>query len=1122
MKLYLKRILFAVISVQMAMVASFELFAQNVTVTGTVKDAATNELLVGATVMVKGTTNGVSTDINGHYSIKAKAEDVLVCSIIGYKSEESKVGSKAVVDYALQPDNQLLDATVVVGYGTLKKTQLVGSVENLDGGVIENRPNANVTRSLQGQVAGLNIVQTDGKATHSGSLYIRGNGTSYNTRKNFSSSAAGSTHSIGSQGSALVLIDGVEGSLSQVNPADIETIAVLKDASSAAIYGARAAYGVILVTTKNAETDKVTVTYNGSFSLNSRIVKWEDNIVTDGLEWTEAFYEFYQNDARVPGSSGKVPTTMNTSDISMKDITYLESFRALRESGYDSVYGGVGSKGQYLYYGSYNWLDHIYKDYTTSTTHDISLRGASKKLTYNLTGRYFTQGGIYKIGEEKYNTFNIRAKAKVQVNKWLSVDNNTSVFRSKSNQPMFTTNSLIGHQIDQHGQPVFVPYNEDGTWTLAGVKTGYASFFEGNTGQDDSNLIVGTTFGVTVDIVPEVLKIRGDFSYKATRRWRERYRAPLSFYTKPGVATEYVAQAGSYKSRWTYDTDYISSNAVLTWTPKLTENHKLNVVAGWNLEDSRYNRFYMQRLGMLFPEKYQSFEMFDGEIKTEQNNSDYGIIGFFGRANYTLLNRYIFEASARYDGSSKFPSGSQWGLFPSFSIGWRLSEEPWMKWADSWMDNFKIRANYGSLGNGTVSPYSYLETMDINKSSVIFDGGFVNYTTNPSVVPKTLTWETVTTYDVGLDFDLLKSRLSFSGDWYRRNTTDLITIGPELPQIYGASAPKGNYASLKTTGWELTLSWRDSFKLAGKDFTYGIKGSVWDTRTWVNEFTSTSGDILDYYTGKELGEIWGFRTDGIFRDNAEANAWATDSYHKNGSNFRAYAGDLKFLDLNGDGKIDYGKGTLDDHGDLERIGNITPRYQYGVNLDFKWNGIGLSMFFQGVGKRDWYPMVETAYFWGQYNRPYCGYLMKTQTGDNYAQIDYSTENWTVVNYDKNPYWSRRVGYCANRNVGPLTVENDHYLQNAAYIRLKNLTVDYSFPKKLVNKIGMQGARIYCSMENLWTWSPLFKHTDMFDPEGIGVGDSDFDSTSKIGLSGVGDGMSYPMLRTFTFGLSLTF
>lgn len=1121
MELY-KKILFVVISIQVALFSAFNVAAQTVTVSGVVKDAVTNEPLIAATVMVKGTTNGVSTDIDGKYSIQAKPEDVLVCQIIGYKDQKMTVGQRSKIDFLLEEDNQMLEATVVVGYGTLKKTQLVGSVENLDGEAIGDRPNANVTRSLQGQIAGLNIVQTDGKATHSGSIYIRGNGTSYNTRKNFSSSAAGSKHSIGNEGSALVLIDGVEGSLSQVNPADIETVAVLKDASSAAIYGARAAYGVILVTTKNADTDKITVTYNGAFSLNSRIVKWEDNIVTDGLEWTDAFYEFYGNDTRVPGSSGKVPTTKNTNNIAMSGTTYLDTFRALRNAGYDSIYGGVGSAGQYLYFGSYNWLDHVYKDYTTATTHDIGVRGSTKKLTYNLTGRYFNQGGIYKIGDENYNTFNIRAKAKLQINKWLAIDNNTSVFRSKSNQPMFSNTSAIGHQIDQHGQPVFVPYNEDGTWSLSGVKTAYASFFEGNTGQDDSNLVLNTTLGATIDIIPEVLKVRGDFSYKATRRWRERYRAPLTFYAKPGVVTEYVTQAGSYKSRWTYDTDYITANAVLTWTPKLNEKHDLNVVGGWNLEDYRYDRNYLQRLGMLIPEMYNSFELFDGEMKVEQNDSSYGIIGFFGRANYTFLRRYIFEASARYDGSSKFPSNSQWGLFPSFSIGWRVSEEPWMKWSKGWMENLKLRANYGSLGNGTISPYSFLETMGISKSSVIFDGGYVNYTKNPDVVPSTLTWETVTTYDVGLDFDILKSRLSFSGDYYVRNTTDLITVGYELPQIYGASAPKGNFAALQTKGWEATLSWRDSFKLAGKDFNYSIKGSIWDTRTWVDEYTSTSGDILDYYTGKELGEIWGFRTDGIFRSNKEANAWATDSYHKNGSNFRAYAGDLKFLDLNGDGKIDYGKGTLDDWGDLDRIGNTTPRYQYGINLDFKWNGIGLSMFFQGVGKRDWYPMVETAYFWGQYNRPYSGYLMKTQTGDNYAQIDYSTENWVVTNYDKNPYWSRRVGYSANRNVGPLTVENDHYLQNAAYIRLKNLTVDYSFPKKMLEKANIQGLRVYCSMENLWTWSPMFKHTDMFDPEGIGVGDSDFDSTSNIGLSGIGDGMSYPMLRTITFGVGLTF
>jgi hypothetical protein len=312
--------------------------------------------------------------------------------------------------------------------------------------------------------------------------------------------------------------------------------------------------------------------------------------------------------------------------------------------------------------------------------------------------------------------------------------------------------------------------------------------------------------------------------------------------------------------------------------------------------------------------------------------------------------------------------------------------------------------------------------------------------------------------------------------------------------------------------------------VAGKPLEYSIKGSLWDSRTWVTKFENSNHSLWDYYEGKEIGEIWGFRTDGIFRDNEEANNWATDSFHKNGSNFRAYAGDLKFVDLDGDGDINYGKAIIEDSGDLTRIGNALPRFQYGINLDFKWNGIGLSMFFQGVGKRDWYPTVETGFFWGQYNRPYSPYLTYTQTGNNYAHVDYSTTNWVVTNYDDNPYWSRRVGYSANRNVGPLTYENDHYLQNVAYIRLKNLTIDYSLPSKWLKKIDISAARFYVSMENLWTWSPLFKHTDMFDPEVISIGDSDFDSTgsSYYGLSGVGEGYSYPMLRTFTFGVNLTF
>ena len=388
-----------------------------------------------------------------------------------------------------------------------------------------------------------------------------------------------------------------------------------------------------------------------------------------------------------------------------------------------------------------------------------------------------------------------------------------------------------------------------------------------------------------------------------------------------------------------------------------------------------------------------------------------------------------------------------------------------------------------------------------------------------SIIPDNLTWETVTTYDIGLDADFLKSRLSISGDYYVRDVNDMFIQGPELPEVLGDSTPKGNYGSIETKGWEATIGWRDAFKVAGKDFSYSVKASVWDSRTKVKQFYNMNGNILTYYKGKEIGEIWGFRTDGYFLSNEEANNWAVDKFHKNGSNFREYAGDLKFIDINGDGKIDYGKGTLDDHGDLERIGNQSPRYFFGINLGANWNGIGVSVFLQGVGKRDWYPSCESGFFWGMYNRPY-GYLPKVHTQD-VVDLDYSTTNWVVTNASSKPYFTRPVAYSANRNDGPLTFENDYYMQNAAYVRLKNLTVDYTFPSKLTKKIHIEKLKVYFSGENLFTFSPIYKHTKMFDPETLGFGDSDF-GDNVGGLSGVGQGYTYPMLKTYTFGLNITF
>lgn len=1097
------------------MLISSSVFAQSQTISGTVTDATTNSPLAGAAIMVKGTTVGTISDADGSYRINAKPTDVLVCTFFGYKSQEVTVGNRSAVNFSIAEDNTKIDDVVVVGYGTLKKTQLVGAVENLSGEALEGRTNSNITRSLQGQIPGLNIIQTDGKPNHQGAVYVRGGATSYKTRASVSSAGEGS-HTIGQGGSALVLIDGVEGDLTTVNPDDVETISVLKDAASAAVYGARGAFGVILVTTKNAQKDNIRVNYNGSFSVNRRTVIWEDNLVSDGLEWLDNFANFFQNDTRTPESPGNLPSAVNNR-ADTYSTAYHEEFRRRKAEGDTNLYG-LTSKGNYAYYGSTNWLDMFYKDYNISHTHNLSISGSSDKVSYALSGRYQNQDGVYKIGNEEFKSYNLRSKGSVKIAKWATLSNNTSIFSRKYYQPMVTGgNQPILRQFEHRGQPIYTPYNEDGTLSFYGASVMYGAFQDGSSYQQNDKFDVISTTTLTLEPIKDVLKISGDFTYKAIRSTQVRISDIQTGYVAPGAEESY--NTSSYKSDWRYNTDHLASNIVLTWTPKLGDNHNLNVMGGWNIEKTKYRRLYLQRKGLLYA-SIPSFELMDSdEYSVEDDGYDRSMVGVFGRINYTLLNRYIFEFAARYDGSSRFPSNQRWGFFPSGSIGWRLSEEPWMTWSRNWLDNFKIRANVGSLGNANVSDYSFMDLMSVARSGIVINGAKQPYTMSPnSFVPASLTWETVTTYDIGLDMDFLRNRLSFSGDYYWRYTNDMLINGPDYPELLGADSPKGNYGSLKTKGWEASLSWRDSFKLGGKPFNYNVKVSVWDSRTWVKEYYNLNGNIYSYYAGKELGEIWGFRTDGYFLSNEEANNWVPDTFHKNGSNFRAYAGDLKFIDVNGDGKIDAGAGTLDDHGDLERIGNESPRYFYGINLGANWNGIGLSLFFQGVGQRDWYPGCESGFFWGMYNRPY-GYLPKVHTTDAVI-MDYSTPNWVVTNASSRPYYTRQVAYAANRNVGPLTYENDYYMQDASYFRLKNITIDYTFPKEMTRKIRIENLKVYVSAENLFTHSPIYKHTKMFDPEVIGNGDSDF--STKFGLSGVGQGYSYPMLKTITIGLNVTF
>ena len=1048
---------------------------------GTVKDAS-GLPLTGVSVRVKGENGGAVTDINGRFSLNVEKGKTLVLTYIGYTDHEVTVTDDQVMQIVLEEDDKYLDEVVVVGYGTAKKANLVGAVDQIDNKMIAERANSNVSRSLQGMVPGLNVTFSDGKPSRNPSINLRGQG------------------SIGAGGSALILIDGVEGDLNSVNPADVESVSVLKDASSAAIYGARGAFGVVLVTTKRAASGKPKVNYNGSVSLHRRTVRTEDGIVSDGLQWTDGWYTAY-----VEGKNS-LPNGINNVFKYSTDW-YNELVRRAADPSLPKV--RVNDNGEYEYFGNTNWLDIIYKDFNYSTEHNLSVSGGNDRTKYYVSARYFNQDGIYSEGNEKYTQYNFRSRGEIKINDALTLENSTDFTRFNSHQPMVMYDRQnIGRQIQHQGYPMTMPKNPDGTWTETAVYIGWAGFVEGTSWQKNGKTDLRNTTTLTFEPMKDELVFKGDFTWYKSISDRRRAENQYNYYTGP----EIMKTRNTYSSleNVDYDKEYLSSNITGNYIPKFrNKDHYLNVLLGWNLEHQHYTTLTTYRRGLLYPSK-PSFALMDGDYYTEnQGGYEWAYVGMLYRVDYNYKNRYLAQVSGRYDGSSKFPTDQQWGFFPSGSLAWRVSEEAFMSPVRSWLDNLKIRGSIGSLGNGNVDPYLFLSTVPIGRTSAIIDGGLQTYATTPNIIPNSLTWERATTFDIGLDVDLLRSRLSATFDYYRRNTTDMYTVGPTLPAVLGASTPKGNNASMKTKGWELSVQWRDQFSLAGKPFSYSVKAMLWDNRTWVTKFYNPTKTLSSYYEGQELGTIWGYHVEGLFKDQAEIDAHADQSFLIVSDDNILKPGDVKFADLDGSGKVNNGDNTLDSHGDLKIIGNSLPRYQFGLNLSANWNGFGITAFFQGVGKRNWYPHRESGFFWGQYDRPY-SYMLKEHTGDNV---------WTEENQNTNAYWPRYRGYIAQGSTRALGRQaNDRYLQNVAYVRLKNLQVDYSFRKNICRALHVQDLRIYLSGENLFTWSPLYKHTKMYDPEGINPGDADFRSTANSD----GDGYGYPILSSYTFGINVTF
>ena len=810
-----------------------------------------NRPLVGATVVVAGTSQGTTTDLDGNFSLRVNAVDpVLKVDYLGYEPQELRVSpSQTTFDIRLALSSKAIDDVVVVGYGTVKRRDLVGAVDQVDRKVIEDRSTGTLARALQGQLPGLNITFTDSKPTRGASVNVRGSG------------------SIGAGGSTLVLIDGVEGSINAINPQDVESVSVLKDASSSAVYGARGAFGVVLITTKSAKKGTPVINYNGSVTINRRTVT--PDVVTDGLTWINWWKDCYNG--YYNGSKALLNHVDST--IPYTETIYQELIRRSQDPSLarTTALSGHDQFG-WAYYDSTDWHSLFYKDYNWSTEHNLSISGGGDQADYYISGRFYDMDGIYKVGNDSYKKYDVRAKGTLKVRPWLRLTNNMSVSVIDAYEPKHQkNNSQIPRLINHTAMPLSPVKNPDGTWTAAAAKSGYAAFSEGTSWRTNDYVYLRNKFDVNIDLVKDVLTASADYSYNYTNRKRMDAQTVIEYSKKPGEILYESEAAGSNLQSVEYQTRYQSANAYLNWSPKLGDDHTFKALAGWNIEKQKYETLTIKREGFVTASK-PSFGLMNGTT-TDPTVGGYiwSYVGAFFRLNYGYKGKYLAEVSGRYDGSSKFPTNSKWGFFPSASVAWRVSEEPWMKWSEEWLDNFKIRLSAGSMGNGNVDPYSYTSEMTVaTASDIVLGGGLPSYTTVGSTVPVSLTWEKSTTYDLGLDLDFLNNRLSFSGDYYRRYTTDMYTPSISLPSVYGTTSPKGNNAELRTTGWELSLTWRDSFKLGGKPFDYSIKAMVWDNRTVVTKYENATrslgtlkgyiqngGSPSDFYEGMELGEMWG-------------------------------------------------------------------------------------------------------------------------------------------------------------------------------------------------------------------------------------------------------------------------
>ena len=1066
------------------------LSAQNRSISGKVFDT-NEEPLIGVTVTIENTTIGAITDIDGAFTLQVpEGKVVLNVSYVGFVPQKVTVASgQSNVTVRLSEDAVLLNEVVVVGYGKQKKVNLTGAVASVGGEELENRVTKSLSSMLQGTVAGLNVTTSSGVPGSSASINVRG---------------ITSIH----ESEPLVLIDGAVGDIDRVNPNDVESISVIKDASAAAIYGARAAFGVILVTTKSgaAKDGKATVRYSGRFG-------WQAPTTSTDYE-TTGYWSVYTINQFWQANSGTL--YVDYTDQDMQELWNRVNDKTEHPDRPWVVEDVRNGRNQWVYYGNYDWWHSLYRDNRPMQQHNVSISGGKDDVKYFVSGSYDKQTGILRENPDIYRKYNLRSKIDFRINEWLTMSNNTSFY---SSQYSYLGDGDVENTLAysaRHALACFPQKNPDGSWLYS---TPYLNYKVANgrhilLGENSHrNVERSTDFTNTTRLVYapiRELSFTGHFTYRQYQS-RNTSRSNVMYYREypDGELLSYATGAGANRLDEAVNTNqYYSTNIFGTYDDTFNQAHHLSVVGGMNYEAWKNKNI------SAYGENLVSTDLDDLDLVGQNaegatitgvggGQNEYALLGIFGRINYDYKSRYLFEVSGRYDGTSRFASGSRWGFFPSASAGWRISEESFFQPVRQWIDNLKVRGSFGSLGNQNISSYySFARLISISSLGYTFGEGSVlpKYSSLSAPIASGMTWETAQQWDFGFDLTMLGNRLNLTVDGYIRDTKDMLTDGVDLPGVYGADLPDMNAADLRTKGYEITLNWRDRLTLGNKPFEYSVGLNLSDYKSVITKYDNENKTFAkDYYEGMEIGEIWGYVTDGLFQTDEEAKAYAEKvvlSYVLKGQTGGWQAGDVKFVDLDGDGKVGIGSNNVDNPGDRKILGNSLPSFSYGISASAQWNGFDVSAFFQGTGNHYWYPAGQSMPFWGPYSYPYLSFLQK----------DFLADVWTAENTDA--YFPRAMAYSASSGV--LSNVNDRYLQNLRYLRFKNLTVGYTLPQSWTGKARIESVRIYFTGENLCYWSPLKKHSRYVDPE------------AAIDRSDAYNNAYYPWQKSFLFGIDVTF